>query len=275
MLFRSSGARELNALFKVIDRFDRDGNRNTFVAVRDGVTTKAGEIYEAVLRAADVLIDIEPPPIPFSSDRVPTIGAETGRETRVLSDGIERVLNWDLAKLIFTDPSTGKKVEYYDQVGLESMKADLAATTPQEYLPDDPPWSTGSKFFPAGGAGRMASVSVGASFFEGGAYPSSGFFLITVDLKTGKPVKLSSLLSKDQMDAVCATVATKARGTDYDVNDKAIFRSLIDDSFALVADQGKLQIVVDLGNPIHAKGGLVARFRFDAPPDLKDKVKLG
>ncbi|MBL9036916.1 MAG: hypothetical protein JNG84_00245 [Archangium sp.] len=148
-------------------------------------------------------------------------------------------------------------------------------------------WEKQHSYGGFGAAGKMVSVRDYFGEYTGGAHPNGFTFLTTFNTETGKPVKLSELLSKPQIAAIAAALVKeqpKMKSEDGidatmfafdDVSTKSM-TDFIDRSFALTTDsKGNPQIEIAWESGMYALGGTMARFTFAAPNDPAFRAKIG
>jgi hypothetical protein len=150
-----------------------------------------------------------------------------------------------------------------------------------------PEWSDERSFMGAGGAGKMVSIMESVNSYEGGAHPNHGTGLMTLDVRSGKQMKLDDLLPRATVDKLAEAIYARLQTTktsDGEVEGSAFnmsgdvksIRDTINTAFALQTDKsGKVNIEIAWESGIHAMGGLMAHFTVPAPTDDAFKAKIG
>ncbi|MBL8919846.1 MAG: hypothetical protein JNJ54_13340 [Myxococcaceae bacterium] len=146
-------------------------------------------------------------------------------------------------------------------------------------------WSLTASVRGAGTAGMLFSTLESRSTYAGGAHPSNSLTLATHDARTGKRVTLDELLTPRQLSAVVKVISAKLRtlgntegvdGSLWTWSSPEVLQRTISENFALTtAANGRVQLHVAWESGVHAIGGQLAHFTFDAPVDAAFRAKLG
>ena len=129
-------------------------------------------------------------------------------------------------------------------------------------------WSIRTTVRPAGGVATLASIAVTSNVYTGGS-PNQSAELMTFDHVEGKRVLLTDLLSPQQQ----AHVLTSVRSGLADVPAGTLFQhdnlgDIVNRSFSIHEDGGKLRLTVAVPGNNEANEGRVAQFTFSVPRDI-------
>lgn len=142
-----------------------------------------------------------------------------------------------------------------------------------------------------GSVGALVSVEEGASYYFGGAHPSNSSQLRTFDTRTGQPVKLTQFLDPAQFKAVVDQIEKQLPtlkfmdepGEDNDIGsesfqhaqNRAELEELVANNFAVRTENGRAVIDVAWESGVHAMGGTMVQFSFEAPTTAEFKKATG
>lgn len=216
--------------------------------------------------------------------------AEDNRKEAVdLPNGKQATFEWTSSTLTAKGPD-GKDIVLAgkDDAGFQQYSSDFhdnfkGITKEDLEFQPEPMWDAQRSYSGYGSAGKLMSVNETVSDYTGGAHPNSGTQLRTFDLATGKPVTLDQLLSKEQFQGLCNTIAStlpKLKGPDgidgQSFQPYQDMSKMVAENFAIsTGKDGKPVITVAWESGIHALGGVMASFQFAAPDDAAFRAKAG